>query len=210
MINNIIDLVVQPDFVRNLLAEGIGIFITIVVIDQWFKHRERKKWEKVEREVKDRIVGLLNGLLTTARAQMKIPFDLPKAKVDEPTEVYIERLNQEINSLFTNLFGDAFAVTARPILWNMGTERWVFLVNQVATILNGIRTIVGIYGSHLEADLLHALLELEDKAESMAVWPRVAPEVFDSPDKGPVIVNQAIEELRKMVLYVLKVRKMLT
>ncbi len=209
MIEYLIDLVAHPDLVRNLLAEGIGIFITVIVIDQWFKCRERKKWEKVEREVRDRIAQLLNGLLTTVRAQMKIPFDLPKAKVDEPTEVYIERLNQAGNSVFTDLFGDAFAVRARPILWNMGSERWVLLVNELATILKGIQTIIGIYGSHLEADLLHALLELEDKGDSMAVWPRVAPEVFDSPERGQVIVNLTIEELRKMVLHVLKVRKML-
>jgi len=209
MIECLMDLIAQPDFVRNLLAEGIGIFITVVVIDQWFKHRERKKWEKVERQVKDRIIRLLNSLLTTVRVQMKVPFDSPKAKVNEPNEVYIERLNEAIDSLFTDLFGDAFAVRARPILWNMGAERWGRLVNQLATILNGMQTIIGIYGSHLEVDLFHALLELEDKADTVAVWPGIAPEAFDSPDKGPIIVNQTIEELRKMVLHVLDVRKML-
>lgn len=81
------------ELMPNLVAEAIGIIVTVLGIDQLLKCRERRRWARIKRQVLTRIRGIFTRLLAQLAVQTNLDTDF-MGKHPEISQVDVSELVQ--------------------------------------------------------------------------------------------------------------------
>ena len=141
------------DLLLNLLAEGLGIVATYVVIDQLLKRREEKRWLPAKNLLYAKLFEIANDFLVHF-----IPAEYWKIKVvtyyfgKSEVMVGIEVNDKLLPELIENNFGlaDSF------------TEKGFTDIESLETLKNKVKDILSNSIELIEPELLSQLLDLEN------------------------------------------------
>ena len=63
-------------FFINLSTEVIGILVTVFYVDWIIQQYEKSKWQSADKKINERLIILLNGIITRIRTGLEIDFEL--------------------------------------------------------------------------------------------------------------------------------------
>ena len=141
------------DLWLNLLAEGIGIVVTVFVIDRLLKYREEKRWHPAKNLLYSKLFAIANDFLIHF-----IPVEYCKIEVvvyyfgESEVMVGIEIDNNLLPELVENNFGLADSIP----------ETGFIDIETIEALKNDIKDILSNSIELIEPELLSQLLDLEN------------------------------------------------
>lgn len=145
------------ELMPNLLAEAIGIIITVLGINQLMQWRERRKWIQVKQRLYRRI-----ALSTDAFLSDLVIVGPPRQGIHSSDLTRDGKLGSR-----SNLVRLHFDWYVKPQLLGCSEENWHLIRNSLHVLLGVLRHISDGYFDLLEPEVLASILDVEDIASQL-------------------------------------------
>lgn len=143
-------------FFINLSTEVIGILVTVFYVDWIIQQYEKRKWQPADKKINERLIILLNGIITRIRTGLDIDFDI----LDEE-----KMLHQDIVVGHKELMRVAKDVIY-PIVFQrikiLDEKAWKTLHEQTKNSYNSLLSFLNAFQGRLDPDQIADLLDLQD------------------------------------------------
>lgn len=162
-------------FFINLSTEVIGILITVFYVDWIIQQHEKRKWQSADQKINERLIILLNGIITRIRTSLEIDFDLLN---DE------KMLYQDLVVGHKELMRVAKDVI-HPIVFQrikmLDEKAWKTLHEQTKSSHNSLLSFLNVFQGRLDPDQIADLLDLQDALSKSLTFYTIFPELAGMP-----------------------------
>lgn len=162
-------------FFVNLATEIIGIILTISYVNWVLETHEKRRWQTTNVRVMNRLLILLNGVISGIRNGLRIPPDIVDESVFKTGD--IKAINKEVVRTALEIIFPAIY----PQIISLQEESWRKLAGNLRNSNHQVIAFLDMFQNRLSPDQISTLLDIQEKLERSLIFYETFPDLAGVP-----------------------------